>query len=205
VARSTREEDHKSDEDRPTVVPPFDTDVFARDSEVRLRPAHPLATGETTIDEARRLLHEGEPEEALFLLARLLEQMPLDAEARKLSDECGIALERECWLGVGSPRTILSVAVSREDLKGFALDHVSGFLLSLMDGLTDIETLLDVSGLPHLLALRHLRGLVCRGIVVERPRESRRSSVTAAPAPTPASCAGIAVGWVPLRQRAVIL
>jgi hypothetical protein len=48
----------------------------------------------------------------------------------------------------------------------FALDNVSGFLLSLMDGATNVEAILDISGLPRLLALRHLRSLVERGIVV---------------------------------------
>jgi hypothetical protein len=164
----------ESDEDRPTLLPAFDADAFARDSELRLQAAQRVATEETTTDEARRLLQEGKPEEALFLLARLLEQVPLDPEARKLSDECSIALERECWSVIGSRATILSVAVSPDELKSFALDHVSGFLLSMIDGLTDIDTLLDLSGLPHLLALRHLRGIVARGIVAERRRTPRK-------------------------------
>ena len=44
----------------------------------------------------------------------------------------------------------------------FALDHVSGFLLSLMDGTLTVEAILDVAGLPRLLALRHLRNLLER-------------------------------------------
>jgi hypothetical protein len=35
-----------------------------------------------------------------------------------------------------------------------------------MDGATDAETILDISGLPRLLALRHLRSLLERGVVV---------------------------------------
>ena len=152
------------DSDRPTVVPEFDPEAFARDSEVRQRASIP-ASGEPTIVEARRFLQEGNPEQALFLLARLLEVSPFHAEASALSNECRVALERECLAALGSPRAILIVAVSSDELKGFALDHVSGFLLSLMDGNTDVETLLDIGGLPRLLALRHLRGLVARGIV----------------------------------------
>jgi len=158
----------ESNDDRPTVLPPFDADAFARDSELRLRSAHPVAMDETTMDEARRLLDDGQAEDALFLLSRLLEAMPLDVEARRLSDECGVALEHECWSVIGSRSTILYVSVSPDELREFALDHVSGFLVSRVDGVTDAETLLDISGLPRLLALRHLRGLVSRGIVVER-------------------------------------
>jgi hypothetical protein len=157
------------DDDRPTVLPPFDADAFARDSELSLQ-AVTAPKGETTMDAARRLLADEKPEEALFLLARLLEQMPLDSEASRLSSECRAALERECWLVIDSPAAILDVSLSPEELRGFGLDHVSGFLLSLMDGGTDVETLLDLCGLPRLLALRHLRGLVVRGIVVPRRR-----------------------------------
>lgn len=160
------------DDDRPTVLPPFDADAFARDSELSLQAvtAPKGEKGETTMEAARRLLAEEKPEEALFLLARLLEQMPLDSEASALSNECRTALERECWLMIDSPTAILDVALTPEELRGFGLDHVSGFLLSLMDGGTDVETLLDLCGLPRLLALRHLRGLVVRGIVVPRRR-----------------------------------
>jgi len=76
------------------------------------------------------------------------------------------ALEREYLSSVGSASAILVVAVSPEELKTLALDNVSGFLLSLMDGATDVETILDISGLPRLLALRHLRSLLERGVVV---------------------------------------
>jgi hypothetical protein len=157
-----------SHDDRPTVLPSFDVDAFARDSELRLRTAHPVALGETTTDEARQLLNEGRPEDALFLLARLLEQVPLDTEARRLSDECSTALEQECWSVIGARATILEVRLSPDELKAFGLDHVSGFLVSRIDGVTDVETLLDISGLGRLLALRHIRGLVARGIVVQR-------------------------------------
>lgn len=162
-------EEPEPSSDRPTLLPEFDPEEFARDSELRLRTAQ-SATGETTTDEARRLLDEGKPEQALFLLARLLEQAPLHAEARTLSQACSAALERDCLSAVGSGSAVLEVAVSPDELMGFGLDHVSGFLLSLMDGRTSVETLLDLCGVSRLLALRHLRDLVTRGIVRVRPR-----------------------------------
>jgi hypothetical protein len=60
---------------------------------------------------------------------------------------------------------VLVVAVSPNELLGYGLDHLSGFLLSLIDGATDVETVLDLCGRPRLLALSHLRDLVARGIV----------------------------------------
>ena len=148
---------------RATVLPSYDPETFARDSELRLRAK--LPGGDPTIEEARRLLEEADPEQALFLLARLLKQMPLHSEANALSNECRAALERDCLSAIGSLAAIPVVVVSPIELKGFGLDHVSGFLLSLMDGVTDVEMLLDICGLPRLLALRHLSGLVARGIV----------------------------------------
>lgn len=152
-------------EDRPTVVPEFDVQAFARDSEVRQRAAL-VNDGSATVEHAQRLHLDGQNEEALFLLARLLELVPLHAEATRLATECREALERQCWSEVGSRATVLVSALSIDELKRYSLDHVSGFLLSLMDGDTNVETLVDLSGLPRLLALRHLRSLLERGIVV---------------------------------------
>jgi hypothetical protein len=160
-------DDVRDDDDReaPTLVPPFDLDAFARGSELKLR-ASLESSGEPTIEEARRLHRAGEHERALFLLAGLLEVVPLHKEAGVLSSMCRVALEAECLAAIGSRGAVLAVAVTSDELKGYALDNVSAFLLSRMDGGTDVETLLDIAGLPRLLALRHMRSLVERGIVL---------------------------------------
>lgn len=149
----------------PTVIPEFDAEAFARDSEVRLR-VLPEVGGEPTIDRARRLHRSGEHEDALFLLKHLLNLAPLHPEGTALAFECRSALERECLDAIGSASTVLVPAVTAEELKRFTLDNVSAFLFSQLDGATEVETVLDVSGLPRVLALRHLRALVQRGIVV---------------------------------------
>jgi hypothetical protein len=133
--KRTPREQQAAVHDRPTLVPKFDPDAFARDSEVRQRSATAL---------------EGE--------------LPI-AEATSLSFERRAALERECLAALGSESTVLTVALTTDELKRFALDHVSGFLLSLTDGSLTVEAILDACGLPRLLALRHLRNLLDRGIV----------------------------------------
>jgi hypothetical protein len=155
--------------DRQPVLSAFDPEAFARDSEKQLRPVRP-ALGDTRTEEARRLLEEREPEQAL-LPARLAEQAPRHVEGNARSKECA-ALERDCLSVIGSPATILVIAVSPDELKRFGLDHVSGFFLSLTDGHTSVETLLDLCGLSRPLGLRHLRDLVARGIVRVRWRRS---------------------------------
>ena len=77
---------------------------------------------------------------------RLLELAPLHPEASALASECRQALEHECLAAVGSPSAVLVVALSPQELKRFNLDNVSGFLLSVMDGATDVETILDIAG-----------------------------------------------------------
>jgi hypothetical protein len=151
--------------DRSTIVPEFDPEDFARDSEIKQR-ATIADGGEPTINQARRHHVAGEHEQALFLLTRLLELAPLHPEGSKLASECRQSLERECLAAIGSESATLVAAVSPEELKRFTLDNVSGFLLSAMDGATDVETILDISGLPRLLALRHMRSLLERGIIV---------------------------------------
>ncbi len=166
--------------ERPTLVPDFDPEAFARDSEMRAR-IGPLPDGEATIDQAARLHEEGNHEGALFLLSRLLELSPFHPAASKLAGECRKALELQCIAAIGSLGAILVVKTSPEELKGFELDNVSGFLLSRIDGSTDVETLLDLGGVPRLLALRHLRDLVERGIVgvasAVRPRVHARRRI----------------------------
>lgn len=150
--------------DRPTVPAPFDPAAFARHSELKLR-AVSVAGEASPLGEARRLFAEGKPENALFVLATVVAQTPENAEAHALSAVCGAALEEECLSAIGSATAVLKIAMPPGELRRFGLDHVSGFLVSLIDGHTDVSTILDLSGLSRLLALRHLRNLVARGIV----------------------------------------
>ena len=161
---STEEECPASTE-RQTVVPDFDPQDFAHDSEVRQRIAPEVSSDDSTLGQAKRLHDEGHHEAALFLLARLLELAPLHPEGASLEAACREALEAQCLAVIGSTSVVLVAALSPYELKRYALDNVSGFLVSQLDGMTDVEALLDIAGLPRLHALRHLRKLVERGIV----------------------------------------
>jgi hypothetical protein len=61
-------------------------------------------------------------------------------------------------------RTV-TVAVSPEQIRWLSLDHKSGFLLSLVDGNSSIEELLDISGMPRLDALRILSTLAQQKVI----------------------------------------
>jgi hypothetical protein len=57
------------------------------------------------------------------------------------------------------------IVLSRPELNATDLDHREYFLISLMDGATTIETILDICGMPSDEALAILESLERRGIV----------------------------------------
>jgi len=57
------------------------------------------------------------------------------------------------------------VALSTEECIEEGLDHRAGFILSLLDGCSNVETVLDVAGLPEQETLEVLCDLCARGIV----------------------------------------
>jgi hypothetical protein len=60
---------------------------------------------------------------------------------------------------------IPKILLSPQEVNAADLDHREYFLLSLLDGMTSIENLLDICGMPSEEALALFDGLVRRGIV----------------------------------------
>ena len=59
----------------------------------------------------------------------------------------------------------LQVRLGTDALKRLPLDHRAGFVLSLMDGTLDIDTLVEVAGMPREEVLRIVRDLYDSGVV----------------------------------------
>jgi hypothetical protein len=57
------------------------------------------------------------------------------------------------------------MALGDSQLRWLGLDHRSGFLLSRIDGLSTVDELLDVCGMPRLEALKTLSELLERGAI----------------------------------------
>ncbi len=57
------------------------------------------------------------------------------------------------------------VSVDPDEIPPSGMDHREGFLLSLVDGESTVEELLDVCAMPHEEALAVLLSLVDRGIL----------------------------------------
>jgi hypothetical protein len=66
-----------------------------------------------------------------------------------------------------------AIAVSDVALRRLPLDHRAGFLLSLIDGESTLETIVDESSLPADEALAILEDLYARGVI--QLRLSRRA------------------------------
>jgi hypothetical protein len=110
--------------DRPTAPPEFDLEVYARDSDSRLRIARPVV-----LDNLDELL---DPSSEVRLAAR----PPL-----------GDFLGPEAWASRTSGTLV--VVAPLEVLKQMPLDHRAGFLISLMDGTLDLDMLIDISGMTR--------------------------------------------------------
>jgi hypothetical protein len=97
----------------------------------------------------------------------VLAEAPENPLALACREQCHATIE-ERYLGrIGNLHRV-PVAAIAADLSGLDLDHRAGFLMSLMDGTTSIEALLDLCAMPKPTAMKILVELVERGIVTLR-------------------------------------
>jgi hypothetical protein len=180
--------------DYPTLPPPFDLEEFARaqvyESDRRVapsdRPTDPalhdpsssvrgrrtrraIASVKCVADRVRAELaakfFSADYVAALALAEDLVTEDPTDMWAKDFADECRRMLERAFAGRIGSLDQVPRLAVALHSLRGRALDHQAGFLLSRVDGVSTLEVLLDVSAMPRLDALRLVAKLVDDGIL----------------------------------------
>ncbi len=127
--------------EKPTATASFDASEHERESEVHVkaaRPAFDSVIPEMPHSETRIATHP-----------KMHAATSDDARAN---------------LTLGNP----VIAISPDRLRRLPLDHRAGFLLSLMDGTMDLETVIDVSAMPTGDALRVVRGLFDAGIIAFR-------------------------------------
>jgi hypothetical protein len=65
----------------------------------------------------------------------------------------------------GSRSSVLVLRVDFDEVTTLALDHREGFLLSLIDGASTVEQILDVCGMPSVEATRILCRLAAEGVI----------------------------------------
>lgn len=109
---------------------------------------------------------------ALKEAERRLEANPSDGEAQRYAQDCRRVLVKMQLTRLGSLQQIVHLAVAPERLQWLSIDHRAGFLLSLVDGHSTLEDLLDISGMPRLEALHLFAELNDQGVIVLKPLSS---------------------------------
>jgi hypothetical protein len=95
----------------------------------------------------------------------ILGRIPNHEQALRCAANCRSRLIQLYTSKVGATNRIVSVALSESQLRWLGLDHRSGFLLSRVDGVSTVEELLDICGMPRLEALKTLADLLERGAI----------------------------------------
>jgi hypothetical protein len=102
---------------------------------------------------------------ALDIAEKLLLVDPNNAEANQCAEACRGVLKQMYTARIGALDRVPMVMVPRDQLRWLTIDHRAGFVLSLIDGVSSLEMILDVSGMPELDALRILSELVQQRII----------------------------------------
>jgi hypothetical protein len=102
---------------------------------------------------------------ALVVAEGMLEVNADDIDAQRYAQSCRDVLMQMYSARLGSLTQRVRVAVPSDQIRWLSLDHRAGFVLSLIDGSSTVEELLDISGMNRLDALRILYTLYDQRVV----------------------------------------
>jgi hypothetical protein len=120
------------------------------------------------LDEARVLIDGGEEAAALAILEGLLRRSPANVAVRGLAEECESILVAKYTEELGSLARSPKIAVPVSQLVSLSLDHRAGFLISLVDGVSSLALIVDLSGMSSREVLGTFVDLKQRGVVTFR-------------------------------------
>ena len=138
------------------------TESGAEDQDQSARTTSP---GDPLLIEVRDRYAMGDYSGALIIAEGILANDPQNAQARRYADNCRQVLEQMYCAKLGPLNQRPEVGVSADQLRWLSLDHRAGFLLSLIDGSSTVEELLDISGMPRFEALRTLCDLLEQNVI----------------------------------------
>jgi hypothetical protein len=107
----------------------------------------------------------GDYNRALTIAEEMLARSPDDLSARRYAQNCRDALTQMFAARIGPLDQVMSVVVSPEEVQWLSLDHRAGFLLSLVDGQSTVDEILDISGMTRLDALKIIHDLAEQQVV----------------------------------------
>ena len=107
----------------------------------------------------------GDYSRALQIAEQMLARSPDDLGARRYAQNCREVLTQMFAARIGPLDQVITVVVSPEEVQWLSLDHRAGFLLSLVDGMSTVDEILDISGMTRLDALKILHDLTEQQVV----------------------------------------
>ncbi|HKP63716.1 MAG TPA: hypothetical protein VJV78_43580 [Polyangiales bacterium] len=167
---------------RQSTVPPE-----RRDDVDRLRELSALPLGDLPLDlsgGALDLVNRSRPSQQLDIIGEMEELYALDdltgalrqaefilgrfpdnEQALRCAANCRARLVQLYASKLGPMDRVITVTLETSQLRWLGLDHRSGFLLSRVDGVSTVEEVLDICGMPRLEALKTLADLLERGAI----------------------------------------
>jgi hypothetical protein len=114
---------------------------------------------------ARAELKDDNSENALAIIQGVLEQEPQNTEARRLQEEAEKKFIAHVYRNGLSPRAVARMLVTPEQLEHERLGPQEGFVLSRINGESDIESILSVCPFREADCLRMIKRLLDSGII----------------------------------------
>jgi hypothetical protein len=130
-----------------------------------LMPSAPASGRDVEITEMKDRYAMGDFTGALVVAEGLLEVNGDDIDAQRYAQSCRDVLTQMYTARLGSLAQRVRVAVPGDQIRWLSLDHRAGFVLSLIDGSSTVEELLDISGMNRLDALRILYTLYDQRVI----------------------------------------
>ncbi|HEY2514222.1 MAG TPA: hypothetical protein VGI39_25320 [Polyangiaceae bacterium] len=144
----------------------YEKDPFAQlGSEASSPPAGVADEAELPLTDMRNRFALGDYTGALSLAQQILGEDPGNVEAIRCAEESEAKLVQMYTARIGPLDRVPMVVVAREQLRWLSIDHRAGFLLSHIDGISNLEMILDVSGMPLLDALKILAELAQQRVI----------------------------------------
>ena len=114
---------------------------------------------------AQAELNADNAETAMGIIERVLEQEPQNTEARRLQEEAEKKFIAQVYRNGLSPRAVARMLVTPEQLEHERLGPQEGFVLSRINGESDIESILSVCPFREADCLRMIKKLLDEGII----------------------------------------
>lgn len=102
---------------------------------------------------------------ALVIAEGIMDSNPEDLDAPRYAQSCRDVLTQMYSARLGQLDQVVRIAVPNDQIRWLTLDHRAGFLLSLVDGHSTLDQILDISGMTRLDALRIMYQLLDQRVI----------------------------------------